>query len=60
MRDYLQSRWQGTAGIWEGLGPAWPALGYATDYMYVLYVCVYANQFLIKYQIHNSEIMQWP
>ena len=23
-------RWQGTAGIWEGLGPAWPTLGNAT------------------------------
>ena len=23
-------RWQGTAGIWEGLGPAWPAHGNAT------------------------------
>ena len=23
-------RWQGTAGIWECLGPAWPTLGNAT------------------------------
>ena len=27
----LQSRWQGTAGIWEGLDSTWFALGYATD-----------------------------
>ena len=28
--DLLQSRWQGKASIWEGLGPARYAYGYAT------------------------------
>ena len=29
--DLLQARWQSTVGIWEGLGPARPAFGYAID-----------------------------
>ena len=29
--DLFQSRWQGTAGIWKGVGPDWLALGYAID-----------------------------
>ena len=28
--DLLQSQWQGTAIIWEGLGPTKPTFGYAT------------------------------
>ena len=29
--DLLQARWQSTAGIWEDLGSARPAFGYAID-----------------------------
>ena len=29
--NLIQSQWQGTANIWESLGPARPTLGYTTE-----------------------------
>ena len=38
-----QSKWQGTAGIWEGLGPAWPALGYTTAILSSVAITTFAK-----------------
>ena len=34
--NFSNFHWQGTTNIWVGLGPDWPALGYAPDaYIYL-------------------------
>ena len=45
--NLFQSHWQDTANIWEALGPARPALGYAIDCQNQLYLL---NYIVLNYQ----------